>query len=703
MRTQLQNFVFIQIIRYLKAGTRKKLIKGLSVLNFSIISFCLLSICIFWGAPLLSQNLPYPAFHPGAVSSGNAYTAQVNDGSGLFWNPAGLGAVYRKEFSLSVVYGQMIQWQGQNILPPSFWMVVPSRNRGSFALSALSAYRLGGLYSILGAGIGRRLSKFFRLGGSLFYTSRWLNQHPSVTACFGFVFVANPRLRLAAKIRHILPISPEDTLASQYAAWFYRNTAGLALNVKSFLFSADYDWSYRWIHMGLTAKNRFFALGAGSSFHLPFAKRETGTEASPLYHVGAEIRRFLPIRFAAVFNKKGEQKAVFFGVRLQFGKITPHVSLTKRMVRLEPFRFSGLDLNLIPKEIPEITEQITIYPESIARLRAFLQRFSAIIPAEYQSLDNVLFKNGFSSPEDFRPGCAIQLPLRFNSVTGQPGNEDDGSLKGLFYRAYALKPDYGTVSWNMYSILLASGVEKEEEKWRERMLESNSARPELYNALAISYVLRGEIDFAISLAQNVLRMDSLNATARTILAYALTKKGKFREALQHLERTKTLGDSSLFAQYLIYLCCRNLPGVREKHPEILTGNPFTEIGFPPEKISSGADVRLDLERTFLCTFVEPKTMRHAPPANQFPHNVGRVYCFVTLKGEIKQPSRILPRWYFEDQLIFESKKGWRISPRKRTYGWKTILPNQIGPWKVELYLNDFNTYLGTLHFQIVER
>ena len=82
----------------------------------------------------------------------------------------------------------------------------------------------------------------------------------------------------------------------------------------------------------------------------------------------------------------------------------------------------------------------------------------------------------------------------------------------------------------------------------------------------------------------------------------------------------------------------------------------------------------------------------------FTNNVDSLYCYTRIQntGSKKEIKHI---WYFENQIMTQVRYNVRKSNIYRSWTKKTILPYQIGKWRVDIHDNH-GTIIGSKEFQI---
>ena len=82
----------------------------------------------------------------------------------------------------------------------------------------------------------------------------------------------------------------------------------------------------------------------------------------------------------------------------------------------------------------------------------------------------------------------------------------------------------------------------------------------------------------------------------------------------------------------------------------------------------------------------------------FTNSVDSLYCYTRIQntGSKKEVKHI---WYFENQIMTQVRYNVKKSNIYRSWTKKTILPHQIGKWRVDVHDNH-GTIIGSKEFQI---
>ena len=85
----------------------------------------------------------------------------------------------------------------------------------------------------------------------------------------------------------------------------------------------------------------------------------------------------------------------------------------------------------------------------------------------------------------------------------------------------------------------------------------------------------------------------------------------------------------------------------------------------------------------------------------FTNNVDSLYCYTRIQntGSKKEVKHV---WYYENQIMTQVRYNVKKSNIYRSWTKKTILPNQIGKWRVDIHDNN-GTIIGSKDFQIQKK
>ena len=98
----------------------------------------------------------------------------------------------------------------------------------------------------------------------------------------------------------------------------------------------------------------------------------------------------------------------------------------------------------------------------------------------------------------------------------------------------------------------------------------------------------------------------------------------------------------------------------------------------------------------ICKFIKKRT----PVGSDviFTNNVDSLYCYTRIQntGTKREVKHI---WYYENQIMTQVRYNVRKSNIYRSWTKKTILPNQVGQWRVDV-LDNNGTIIGSKKFEI---
>ena len=128
------------------------------------------------------------------------------------------------------------------------------------------------------------------------------------------------------------------------------------------------------------------------------------------------------------------------------------------------------------------------------------------------------------------------------------------------------------------------------------------------------------------------------------------------------------------------------------------------ISSEPKEISSKIIIddkdiiseQLKLNEVMICRGVYKRNP--IKPGFTFSNNVDSLFCYTKISNKgSKQEIKHL--WYYENKLITSVTYNIKTSYNYRSWSKKTILPNQIGEWRVDI-IDSKDNILGTRKFQI---
>ena len=111
-----------------------------------------------------------------------------------------------------------------------------------------------------------------------------------------------------------------------------------------------------------------------------------------------------------------------------------------------------------------------------------------------------------------------------------------------------------------------------------------------------------------------------------------------------------------------------------------------------EKISK----QLKLNEVMICRGVYKRNP--IKPGFTFSNNVDSIFCYTKISN--KGPKQEIKHlWYYENKLITAVTYNIKTSYNYRSWSRKSILPSQIGEWRVDI-IDDKENVLGSRKFQI---
>ena len=135
---------------------------------------------------------------------------------------------------------------------------------------------------------------------------------------------------------------------------------------------------------------------------------------------------------------------------------------------------------------------------------------------------------------------------------------------------------------------------------------------------------------------------------------------------------------------IMVLLCAFLAGI------LLSGNVVSQEG---ENTEEG----LKVLKSAFCEKVEER--EPVGKSNEFPKDIGRVYFWTSIHGT-ESPVTIKHVWYYNEKKMLEVPLSIKYK-RTRTWSYKTILPEWVGEWQVEVVDED-DSVLGKYFFKIID-
>lgn len=141
----------------------------------------------------------------------------------------------------------------------------------------------------------------------------------------------------------------------------------------------------------------------------------------------------------------------------------------------------------------------------------------------------------------------------------------------------------------------------------------------------------------------------------------------------------------------------NLINQKEKERDIFNGNEIKKKNpLITKKEEDKITKQLKLNEVMICRGVYKRNP--IKPGFTFSNNVDSLFCYTKISN--KGPKQEIKHlWYYENKLITGVTYNIKTSYNYRSWSKKTILPSQIGEWRVDI-IDDKENVLGSRKFQI---
>ncbi|NOX37624.1 MAG: DUF2914 domain-containing protein [Calditrichaeota bacterium] len=649
-----------------------------------------------------------------SMGMGYAYTATAGDNLAIFWNPAGLSFNPQNQWSLeSIAFVESFQVR---MYPRHLLLSFSSRGNGNWVLGGYSMGKRPEK-TLMAIGHSRRLNRFLRLGGTVFYRLSFKQpeyQPDRWGGAAGIMIQPNPHLRLGG----VLHTTARQLWSGRWQASdnLLLARTGIMWKPRSFLIiSGDYDLIRKQYYTGIEIQPaRSIAIRAGAFGHASFRDIQQ-KRWEKLYFTGG-ISLGNPGLEIGILQQSPDNYYYAIGFQVNFGKIRQQIRLPTDVYELAMAQIAGLHLLETPNPQAHLPAEISYRLQKEESLTAVLSTYASILDPEIitDTLD-ILAYNEVADRKSFQSGTTIRLPLR-NWLKGNPTQRR--FIQQLWEGAIDAYPHH----WPTYQQLgLLWAVQRNVYKAQSYLRMSRRLAPyrlETLASMGLFHLLQGDAQQAREIFLDALMMDSTHTYLWAGLGQAQLQNGQIPQAISsflHAIRRKWIPVGALYYlaesyyQHYQYAMAdtlwKQLIQTAPNHPYSLlaqmrlasTYRPGRQIEFAENPTPEG--IRL----------IDGGTARHVQrgsfhirgAATTFPDTVGRVYVWLKLTGVPPEGIRVVPEWYWKDQLIFRGEKGLRVGISGRTFGYKTILKHQTGPWRVDIYVKGSQHYLGTIHFTIL--
>ncbi len=119
----------------------------------------------------------------------------------------------------------------------------------------------------------------------------------------------------------------------------------------------------------------------------------------------------------------------------------------------------------------------------------------------------------------------------------------------------------------------------------------------------------------------------------------------------------------------------------------------------PEPVEEEPGPPIVVRKFLICRDVNEKAREVIRPADEFPGDVGKLFCFTAFKS-VALRDTITHVWYYNSREINRVSIEVLRGNFYRVWSWKTILPQWTGEWHV-VVINSHGEELGRKEFRII--
>ncbi len=651
--------------------------------------FLLVLICV--AHETAGQTRPYtftyPLF-PGAGGAGMAYafTAVADNDMAVFWNPAALALFSRNQLILGGIGTRNLLPSEPNRFQLGLSAILLSwttRGYGNWALGGYSV-QTDSLFPSITLGYGRRFNRFFKAGLALSYQTQFREAGLEINRfrlSLGLLFHVNRRLRFGAVGQTPLATSGTADLAGnqRVSSWKQARIGFLLMPFSFFKLSGDIDAVRGTKHLGV-------------QFQFPHLKVLGGIYGQQLWRKIRE-KQWNDIRFGfglvfgnpgltlAAIQRNRDEWAFVTEVQLNFGRPKVPVRLSQRLMSFPVPTYSGVYLEYEPNPAT------LVYPQA----------------SPCSSHAALSTSNGFQHPTA-RPA------IKQNS-------EARDSLIALFKQAIQLKPDFWPAYQQAGLHYLEAGLKKNAGFYLSSVVRFYPANNSAILPYSLMLLQGKEWDKALAYLSDGLRLEPENAHLLTGLGLAFLLMNKPDSALYYFaaagKRTGRLSPALLYYTAFAFAKAGQVEeadSVRTILAKQFPAHPFTRQSdlildcLKPAPVELAPDsTSIYILKGGMARHVERGTFRISGQDSVFVianESGEKLYVWLHLANVPAGGTRIIPEWYWKDQLMFRGSRGLRVGRSGRTFGYKTIWPHQTGRWSVKFYLKESGAYIGAVSFEI---
>ena len=216
----------------------------------------------------------------------------------------------------------------------------------------------------------------------------------------------------------------------------------------------------------------------------------------------------------------------------------------------------------------------------------------------------------------------------------------------------------------------------------------------IYLIFCFSYVMKKEIKVDTSIVESdIITDDHINKTPKAIEKPTHEKKNIELQNKQIFDVSKPI--VSLNPKPIVIDSNLLIQKDKDNSLEIKTDSSKENSYIKVENIEKPTE-SLKLKEIMICRGVYKRNP--IKPGFNFTNNVDSLFCYTKISNSGNK-QEIKHLWYFNEKLVTSVTYNIKTSYNYRSWSKKTILPNQIGQWRVDI-IDSKEKILGSRKFKI---